>query len=99
MIENDHFIKATMEALKKLQVGDKIRAQSFKKDRQIIVEKKEESYKVYQDGFEKRMYEDLDEQQLKKLLKALQRKEFPRSNKLWFKVEKKVWEQLSLDKL
>lgn len=97
MIENDHFIDTTMKTLGKLQEGDKIVAKSFKKDRQIIVEKKEAYYDVHQEGFEKRIYEGLDEQKLKKLLKTLQRKEFPRSNKLWFKVEKKVWDQLTLE--
>ncbi|WP_053984604.1 hypothetical protein [Niameybacter massiliensis] len=96
MIENEAFIEVTIKTLKRLEWGEKIIASSFKKDRHIMVTKKEEGYDIVQDGFEKRSYENVDEQNLINLLRVLQRKEFPRSFKLWFSVEKKKHEQLSL---
>lgn len=95
MIESDHFVENTLRAMKKLDYGDQVIVQCFKKDRQIRVEKQTDTFTVHQEGFEKRSYEGMGTDQVKKLLKTLQRKEFPRSNKLWFKVEKNI-EQLKI---
>ncbi|MDA3731874.1 hypothetical protein PBV87_10325 [Niameybacter massiliensis] len=96
MIKNEEFIEITMKTLKGLEWGERVIVSSFKKDRHIMVTKKEEGYDVVQDGFEKRSYENVDEQSLINLLGVLQRKEFPRSFKLWFSIEKNKHEQLSL---
>ncbi|MCI9304479.1 MAG: hypothetical protein HFJ13_10250 [Clostridium sp.] len=59
---------------------------TYKRDRSIIIEKLENGYNLYEDGFEKKEFKNLSQIELKKLLKVLQKKEFPRSNIVRFYV-------------
>ena len=59
---------------------------TYKRDRSIIIEKLENGYNLYEDGFEKKQFKNLSQIELKKLLKVLQKKEFPRSNIVRFYV-------------
>lgn len=82
MINKESFISDTLKRIQKLEVGKQLEIYTFKKDRKIIIEKFEAYYNVYEDGFEKQYFQHLELQAIKKLLKTLERREFPRSNKL-----------------
>ena len=82
MINKESFIADTLKRLQKLEVGKHLEICTFKKDRKVVIEKFETYYNVYEDGFEKQYFKHLAIQDMKKLLKTLERREFPRSNKL-----------------
>ena len=82
MINKDSFIADTLKRLEKLEVGKCLDIRTFKKDRKVVIEKLAVNYNVYEEGFEKQSFMSLEVQDMKKLLKTLERREFPRSNKL-----------------
>ncbi len=82
MINKDSFIADTLKRLEKLEVGKCLDIRTFKKDRKVVIEKLAVNYNVYEEGFEKQSFMNLEVQDMKKLLKTLERREFPRSNKL-----------------
>lgn len=82
MINKDSFIADTLKRLEKLEVGKCLDICTFKKDRKVVIEKLAVNYNVYEEGFEKQSFMNLEVQDMKKLLKTLERREFPRSNKL-----------------
>lgn len=87
MIDINKFTKMPIEKLKKLEVEDKVELLTFKKDRKIIITKKDFNYyDVIEDGFEYKVFENIEVQKLEKLLKQLQKIEFPRSNKFFLKI-------------
>ncbi|MGJ0701306.1 hypothetical protein, partial [Clostridium perfringens] len=55
---------------------------SYKKNRKVIIEKLENTFNVYEDGYEKREFLNISREELKKLLRTIEKIEFPRSNKL-----------------
>ena len=59
---------------------------TYKRDRSIIIEKLENGYNLYEDGFEKKEFKNLSQIELKKLLKVLQKKGIPRHNIVRFYV-------------
>lgn len=70
-------------------MGEKLSFKTAKKDREIAVSKIEGGgYRVEENGFEHRSFKATSEAELKKTLKTLQRIEFPRSNQIWFKIER-----------
>ena len=77
MINKDSFIADTLKRLEKC-----LDIRTFKKDRKVVIEKLAVNYNVYEEGFEKQSFMNLEVQDMKKLLKTLERREFPRSNKL-----------------
>lgn len=84
MIPIENFIEDAIRKLRKLEVYSRLDIRTYKKDRSIVIEKLEEGYNLYEDGFEKEEFKNLSQEELKKLLKVLQRKEFPRSNMVRF---------------
>lgn len=82
MINKDSFIADTLKRLEKLEVGKCLDIRTFKKDRKVVIEKLAVNYNVYEEGVEKQSFMNLEVQDMKKLLKTLERREFPRSNKL-----------------
>ena len=82
MINKDSFIADNLKRLEKLEVGKCLDIRTFKKDRKVVIEKLAVNYNVYEEGFEKQSFMNLEVQDMKKLLKTLERREFPRSNKL-----------------
>lgn len=82
MINKDSFIADTLKRLEKLEVGKCLDIRTFKKDRKVVIEKLAVNYNVYEEGFEKQSFMNLEVQDMKKLLKTLEKREFPRSNKL-----------------
>lgn len=89
MIKNKELIQTCLHHLQTLSLGERITFKTAKKDREISVEKSEGGgYKVLENGFEHRSFEASSEAELKKILKTLQKIEFPRSNQIWVKIER-----------
>lgn len=82
MIDISNFIDITLLKLKTLDDNKGISLLTFKKDRKITIVKNNDNFSVYEDGFFNESFHDLDINNLRKLLKTLSKKEFPRSNKL-----------------
>lgn len=81
------FTKTPLIKLNNLNIGDKIELLTYKKDRKIIIIKKDLTiYDVIEDGFYYKTFENIKFNQLDKLLKKLQQIEFPRSNKYFLKL-------------
>lgn len=88
MVDMSNFIDYTLMKLKHIEVGEAIELLTFKKDRKVIVVKEEEYFTLHEDGFYHEVFENLDTKELKKLLKTMVRREFPRSNRLHFQIVK-----------
>lgn len=86
MIDISNFIDITLTKLKSLEIGEGISLLTFKKDRKITIIKNNNCFSLYEEGFSKERFFNLNNKDLKKLLKTLGRKEFPRSNKLHLEV-------------
>ena len=82
MIDKTKIIKAVTEKLKDLHLGHYLDLRTYKRNRSVIIVKKgHEDLLVIEDGhYQERFY--LKQEKLKKLLRTLLRKEFPRSNKI-----------------
>ncbi|MGL5634286.1 MAG: hypothetical protein ACRCX8_14880 [Sarcina sp.] len=90
MVEISNFIEATFVKLKHIKVGESVCISTFKKDRHLIVFKiDEDRFVLREQGYEKKIFHDLDKRGLKKLLKTLAKVEFPRSNMVHLSVLKK----------
>lgn len=82
MIDKDTAIPTIMNRLKKLPVGHAIDLRTYKRNRSVVIARiGEDEYDVVENGFhEERFRVSLDK--MKKLLKLLLKKEFPRSTKM-----------------
>ncbi|RDU70901.1 hypothetical protein [Helicobacter brantae] len=89
MIKNKELIHTCLHHLQTLSLGERITFKTAKKDREISVGRSEGGgYVVLENGFEHRSFEVRSEAELKKILKTLQKIEFPRSNQIWVKIER-----------
>ena len=86
MVSNLDFINIAMTSLKRMYTNQKVIFKTFKKDRKVEVLKLENSYTIIENGFKNNIIEDLEYKEVKKILKKLQKIEFPRSNKLWYSI-------------
>lgn len=87
MIDIKSFTKLPVEKMKKLKVGDGVELLTYKKDRKVTIFKLDEHhFRVVEEGFEIKEFPNVDDLKLGKLLKQLQRIEFPRSNKFFLKI-------------
>lgn len=87
MVSITDFVDVALYTLKRIEINDKVNFKTFKKDRQVEIEKLEDGlFNVKEDGFDRKIFRNIDEKELKKSLKYLQKKEFPKSNKLWYKI-------------
>ena len=84
MISRDNFIDTTMKKCASLAIGQALDIRSYKRNRKVVIEKIDTGYHVYEDGFEQKEFLDLTEEKLQKLLRTIEKREFPRSNKLRF---------------
>jgi hypothetical protein len=82
MIDKDKIIETVIEKLENLPLEHYLDLRTYKRNRSVaIVKKSEDDFLIIEDGyFHKRYHLRLDK--LKKTLKALLRKEFPRSHKI-----------------
>ena len=87
MLDIKNFTRTPIEKLKKMKIGDKMELLTYKRDRKVVIVKiGEEICHVLEDGFEVVEYSAIENSQLSKLLKQLQRIEFPRSNKFFLEI-------------
>lgn len=82
MIDKDKIIETVMTKLEKLPVEHYLDLRTYKRNRSlVIVKKSEDNFLIIEDGyFREKHY--LRSDKLKKSLKTLLKKEFPRSNKI-----------------
>ncbi|WP_035075554.1 hypothetical protein [Maridesulfovibrio zosterae] len=82
MIDKTSAIEAVINKLKKIPVGRGLDLRTYKRDRSVIImHTNEDLFSVIEDGFEKEQF-STDLKGMKKLLKKLLKREFPRSNKI-----------------
>jgi len=81
-IDKRRLIQETVTRLSKLAEGEGLLLQPYKKDRSVYVVRREDSYFVVERGFASKEF-IVDRKRIKKTLKTLCRREFPRSNKIW----------------
>ena len=81
-VDNGRLLHETLARLARLEEGDGVLLQPFKKDRAIFVILQDGMYQVLERGFVRKDFA-VDSKKIKKLLKRLCRREFPRSNKVW----------------
>lgn len=82
MLAIDNFVGDTLKRLEQIAPLNCLDIRSYKKNRKIVIEKLEEGYNLYEEGFHEEVFYDLSKEELKKLLKIIEKREFPRSNKL-----------------
>lgn len=82
MFTIDNFAFDSIRKLNELKPYNCLDIRSYKKNRKVVIEKLENTFNVYEDGYEKREFLKLSKEELKKLLRSIEKIEFPRSNKL-----------------
>lgn len=90
MLHISQLVMKTLLALKKCEIGDQILIRTYKKDRSIVIKKEKDAFQIIEKGFHHQTYENISLEELPKLLRSLKEKEFPRSNQIWFNVQKHV---------
>lgn len=82
MIDKSSAIEAVLRKLKKISVGRGLDLRTYKRDRSVVIIRTEEDlFSVIESGFEEERFSS-DFKGLKKILKKLLKREFPRSNKI-----------------
>ena len=84
MINRDNFIETTIKKCELLTMGQCLDIRSYKRNRKVLIEKLEDGFTLYEDGFEVHTFPSLSEEKLEKLLRTIEKREFPRSHKLRF---------------
>lgn len=83
MIDRTAIIPLVLERLKTLPVGHCLDLRTYKRNRGLILVKRgPESVDVIEDGYEQAEFPGVDMGKLRKLLKTLLKREFPRSTKV-----------------
>lgn len=76
-------IDSVLKRMKKLKVGQCVDMRSFKRNRSVVIVCcGEDSFRVVEDGFFQEVWDNQSTEKVKRLLKTLLKKEFPRSNKI-----------------
>lgn len=86
MINSEDLIFRTFRKLPLLNINDFIEVQSFKKDRKILIIKKENSIEIHELGFKKALYLNISLEELEDLLEEIRIREFPKCQLLKFNV-------------
>ncbi|WP_320006208.1 hypothetical protein [Maridesulfovibrio sp.] len=82
MIDKASALETVLLKLKKVPVGLGLDMRTYKRDRSVLILRTgEDTYVVIEDGFEQARFDE-NSKSLKKVLKRLLKKEFPRSNKI-----------------
>ncbi|WP_332586291.1 hypothetical protein [Clostridium sp.] len=84
MIKINNFVFDLMKKLDDLDIYNCLDIRSYKKNRKVIIEKLEDYFNLYEDGFYKEEYINLSREELKRLLRLIEKREFPRSNNIRF---------------
>ncbi len=81
-VDKGRLLHTVLARLSQLEEGEGVLLQPFKKDRAVCVIRRGETFQVLERGFSRKEFV-VEREKIKKLLKVLCRKEFPRSNKIW----------------
>jgi len=82
MIDKTAIIPAVVKRLKAMEPGTFIDLRTYKRDRSVVIHKLgDDSFRIVEDGFSSEKFEG-DLVFVRKLMKSLLKKEFPRSNKV-----------------
>ncbi|WP_147822208.1 hypothetical protein [Salidesulfovibrio onnuriiensis] len=82
MINKATAMEAVLERLKALPPGQAIDLRTYKRNRSVVIKRTgEDEFLIIQDGYEQARYTE-PFKRMRKLLKALFKKEFPRSTKI-----------------
>ncbi|MGL1862810.1 MAG: hypothetical protein OCC46_09850 [Pseudodesulfovibrio sp.] len=82
MIDKAGAIPTILTKLKKLPIGHGLDLRTFKRDRSVVILRMaDDEYTVKENGFQKETFAT-DLKGMRKLLKTLLKREFPRSNKI-----------------
>jgi len=83
MIDKTALIATVLQRVAKLETGHCLDIRTFKRNRSVaVVRNGEDSFTVIEDGFEQERWDGLATEDLRRLLKGLLKKEFPRSHKV-----------------
>ena len=83
-VDKGRILHETLARLAKLASGEGLLLQPFKKDRSVCLVPQYGAVRIVEKGFAEKDYA-VEEKKLKKELKILCRREFPRSKKVWVK--------------
>lgn len=86
MINKDAFLDIALEKALKLDQGQSLEIYPFKRDRKVAITKVANGYLVYEKGFLEEDHGLIAPEKLKKCLKTIGKREFPRSHKLHLKI-------------
>lgn len=86
MINSEDLIFRTFRKLPLLNINDFIEVQSFKKDRKILIIKKDNFVEIRELGFKKTLYLNISLDELEDLLEEIRLREFPKCQLLRFDV-------------
>ena len=82
MIDKRSLLPELVKKVRALPIGDYLEVRSYKRDRGLLLIRLDaRKIRIEEDGFERNRFE-AEEADLKRLLKPLIKREFPRSNKL-----------------
>lgn len=81
-VDKGRILQETLARLSRLEEGEGLLLQPYKKDRSVYVIRRKNMYQVLERGFARKEFA-VETRKIKKLLKTLCKKEFPRSNKVW----------------
>ena len=83
--DKGRILQETLARLSRLIEGEAVLLQPYKKDRSVCIILRGDIYRVIERGFEVKAF-NVEAGKIKKVLKSLLRKEFPRSNKIWLQL-------------
>lgn len=83
MIDKSAVIPAVMERLQSLPTGHYLDVRTYKRNRYVFfVRKDEDDFLIIENGYFQERFENVSLKKIKKILKTLLKKEFPRSTKI-----------------
>jgi len=83
MIDKTTLIATVLQRAERLEIGHCLDIRTYKRNRSVaIVRTGKDAFRVIEAGFESGQWEDVSSERLKRLLKTLLKKEFPRSHKV-----------------
>ncbi len=83
-VDKSRILHETLRCMVKLTAGEGLLLQPFKKDRAVCLVALGEGVRILEKGYMEKDYV-VEQKKIKKELKILCRREFPRSNKLWLR--------------
>jgi len=97
MIDKTKIIDTVCERLQKIPVGHYLDLRTYKRNRSVVIAKiNEDELLVIENGYFKERFQ-IKPEKLKRLLKTLLKKEFPRSRKIRLYVMDEFVEEKALD--